>query len=171
MKKIFIQRKHSVAKTYYFVFSDLDGSNEQNVVLDASSYQDKEFLYYSLSTNNLVDDQPDKNNWHLWFTKYYDPEVGNQLVTGVLLNPSVKAMRLDGVLPSETDTTMGVFSSNPGVIGYDWKQLDHNTFTYVVPDDITFFVKTADKELYKIHFTRFEGSSTGKVVFVKEKVD
>lgn len=170
-RKIFIRRKNSIASTYYFVYSDIDGTNEHNVVLNCGNYPDKEFLYYSLSSNSPVDEQPAKNDWDLWFTKYYDPSVGPQLVTGILLNPSAKAMKVENVVHEAADTTMGSFSDKPAAIGYTWKQLDHQTFQYFIPENVTYFVKTGNKDVYKLYFTAFAGSSSGKTVFVKEKID
>ena len=49
-KKFQVIKKASIQNTYYFKYADLDGTNEVNEVVDCSSYNDKNFVYYSLTT-------------------------------------------------------------------------------------------------------------------------
>ena len=51
-----------------------------------------------------------------------------------------------------------------------WKTFDQNTFSYLLQDTLTYFVRIENGDVYKLDFTTFEGSSTGKIKFNKELV-
>ena len=88
-KKIWIVNKLSAEQKYTFRYSDLDGSNEQTVNLDLAG-STKNFVYYSLDTNEEVDREPEKDKWDILFTKWIDKSI-NYPVTGVLQNIDVTA--------------------------------------------------------------------------------
>ena len=56
------------------------------------------------------------------------------------------------------------------VIGHDWKSFNGGTMTYEIPTDLSYFVEDLDGDLWHLIFTRFDLSSSGKVVFSKERV-
>ncbi len=169
VKKIFIRMKHSVANIYYFAFADPDGSDPHIITLDCNEYTDKEFIYYSLAENHVVDREPPKENWDLLFTRYYDPSAF-YTVTGVLVKPGVKTGEVLGVSPESADTTMTTFSDAPATIGYDWKTFNMDTYMYTVADDRTYFIKISENSVYKLYFTGFDGGSTGIARFTTEKI-
>jgi hypothetical protein len=53
------------------------------------------------------------------------------------------------------------------VIGHDWKSFDLNAFMWIIPEDLVYFMRTAEDRVWKIQFIDFEGSSTGTTVFQK----
>ena len=84
IKRSGLWNKLSALQKYTFRYSDIDGSNEQTVNLDLAG-STKNFVYYSLDTNEEIDREPDQDKWDIVFTKYIDKSI-NYPVTGVLQN-------------------------------------------------------------------------------------
>jgi len=55
-----------------------------------------------------------------------------------------------------------VFSPEINTIGYDWKTFDMGTFTYILDDSTSYFVKNNAGDVYKIGFRSY---GAGKSVF------
>lgn len=87
---------------------------------------------------------------------------GTQIFIIQLRNGDYKKIRID-----KYDTQKYTFiyadslSKAQDAIGYEWKYFDRNTFQYTILDDLAYFVKTPNNEVYKIQFLDFEGASTG----------
>jgi hypothetical protein len=60
------------------------------------------------------------------------------------------------------------FDSTKSPIGWEWKTFDMGSFTWTVADSTSFFVSTRKGNIYKLVFTKFEGSNTGNIVFTKD---
>ena len=157
---------------YNFVISNLDGSSEENISIDTTPYSDKNFIYYSLETNEILDREPNSSSWDLLFTKYEEDlnnEVANPLiysqpyfVAGVLTNGNSIAQyegNTSDIIPfSELDTT-----SNINTIGWDWKEY---TGTFSIVSDLSYFISNQSQtSVYKIIFDSFSGQSSGNVSF------
>ena len=170
LKKIIIVQKNGYENTVYFDYANIDGSDLQSVALPNNNYAGKEYVYYSLSDNMVVDREPSKDKWDLLFTKYFDTGI-QYIVTGVLTKPGVTVAEVSGVSPASADTTTAQFSSSPSVIGYDWKEYDMMTNEYTLADDLSYFVKTTSGEVYQIYFTGFEGGSTGVIGLSRKQIN
>lgn len=169
-KKLWIVSKQSANNIYTFRFANIDGSSDTTIILNCNPYEIKNYIYYSLENNLLLDRDPDSDSWDILFTKYAASQTqgGYYNVTGVLSNNNVLISKVD-----EVDTSMNnwgdyLMSDSKTAIGWDWKEFNMATFTYDVSDSLVYFVKTADEEVYKLIFTGFAGSSTGNVYFKKE---
>lgn len=158
--------KHNGAWTYRY--ATLDNSFDTTIVYQASDLQDRNFVYLNMDNHTMMDREPANTDWDLLFTKYYDA-VGEYPVTGVLSNKNIEILQIDGVSNASASTFGGTFSEATYEIGWDWKTFNMTTFQYDLAVDRTYFVKKADDSVYKIFFTRFDGSSTGKTVFNKEE--
>ncbi|HJX70929.1 MAG TPA: hypothetical protein VJ346_03225 [Bacteroidales bacterium] len=169
LKKIFIRRKNGYQNTFYFLYANTDGSDEQSVALAANPYAFKEYVYYSLTDNVVVDREPSKDDWDLLFTRYFDSRIP-YVVIGVLTKPGVRVAKVTGMSPASADTTMVQFSASKSAIGYDWKQYDMTTSQYSLVDDVSYFVKTTSGKVYQIYFTRFEGATTGVIDFTRKSI-
>ncbi len=162
-KKLWIKMKHSSADTYDFRYANLDGSNNQDVSLNLTTHQGVDFYGYDLENNLEKSFQPDKASWDILFTKYKGINTGQPYtVTGVLSNDGLKVKRVPGVPQSFNNWWQNDWDSTRSVIGYDWKIYNAG---YVVDDSLVFFVLNPTGDIYKLYFTKFEGSATGKVVF------
>lgn len=184
-KKLSIIKRGSMANTWDFKYANLDGSEEQIVMLNSGDYKSKSFVYYTMDSlavadsMAIIDREPAKGDWDLLFTKYtdnvnYSPASD---VSGILTNEDHievqegRETALDqATYVSFQDTS---FSSNIGVIGYDWKKLNFQTFTFDLIDTVVYFIKTyteTDSAYYKLYFTGFTGQSEGKYTFMQEKL-
>ncbi|MCF6169460.1 MAG: T9SS type A sorting domain-containing protein [Bacteroidales bacterium] len=168
--KLRIVKKVSIDNLYYFTYANVDGSNEQTVELDVVPFEDKNFIYYSLDNNEVVDREPSSESWDILFTKYIDMVETNEggfapyLVTGATNNVNAYSSNVYPADPSYVDWTAQPFDSAKNAIGYDWKSFDMGTFQWVVKDSNYYFVKTVDGDVYKLQFKLWEGSSTGLFV-------
>ncbi len=169
LKKIFIRQKNGYENKVYFLYAGIDGSGEQMVALANNDYADKEYVYYSLSDDMVVDREPSKDNWDLVFTSYFDTQI-QYLVTGVLSKPGITVAKVSGMAPASADTTMAQFSAAPAAIGYDWKEYDVISDQYTLADELSYFVKTTSGQVYQIYFTGFEGGTTGVIQFSKKQI-
>jgi len=171
-----LQIEALAATAYTFRYANLDGTNEQSVTFDKSDYAGKQLAYFSFDSGQMMDLEPE--GWDLTYKRYSSPveagpdEILNYVVTGILSADGVRVAQADGVDPEtvlESDFS-GSYSSNIDVIGFDWKDIDINTFQWSLVTDRVYFVKTKDNNTYKLHFIDFEGSSTGIATLQKTEV-
>lgn len=167
-KKLWIERKISDQNTYIFKYADLDGSNEHQETLIATPYTSKNFVYYSLQTNEVLDREPNSDTWDILFTKYNTILEGGSpyIVTSVVNNVNVPSKRYDEVGPDFNDWGPLAFDSARVSIGHDWKEFDMGSLSYIVDDSIAFFLSTRAQDVYKLVFKVFD-YTVGKVVFQK----
>ncbi len=63
------------------------------------------------------------------------------------------------------------FGNDISTIGSDWKSFNLTTYQYEICDTVVYFLREgADGDIWKLYFTDFGGSSTGKYSFVQEKL-
>jgi hypothetical protein len=168
-KKVIIESLAS--GVYSFRYADLNGANEVIETVTKSDYSGKNFVYYSIANQQIVDREPANDSWDIVFTKYMgylNPPGTFYGVTGVLSNNGVHVRQADGVDPSMADYNNFQVDSVIDVIGHDWKSFSMGTYT--IPADLSYFIEDLDGALWQIIFTRFDLSSSGKVVFSKEKI-
>lgn len=155
--------------TYNLRYANLDGTNQKTASFDKMSFPTSDLVFFSFATNQaetLVD-----HDWDLLFSRYNTPlddgEGGilNYVTSGVLSANGVKVGEARGIDPSTTSYSdvSGNLSSNVDAIGFDWKEFDMDNLGWIVFDDVSYFVKTADNDIYKFVFLDFEGSSTGVI--------
>ena len=172
-KKLWIKRKISMQNIYEFAYADLDGSNLVTETINCNDYTDKNFVYYSMQTQEVLDREPAADSWDFVCTKYVTLYNGTTPypVTGVLMNIDVPANRFDMVEPDFNDWSSEPFDSTKVSIGYDWKYFDMGAIPpgYVVEDSIAFFVSDRNTNVYKLVFTAFDYMS-GKFVFEKSLI-
>jgi hypothetical protein len=169
-KKFRIIKKQSIADIYTFRWADLDGSNEVTYDLSLGAYTDYDFIGFSLSTSSIVIFQPPLAQWDILFTKYMSvqPDGTPYPVTGVLSNPDIRAKRFASVPLTYSDWWVGEWDSTRSTIGWNWKIF--NSSSYDIVDSLVFFVLSQDNNIYKLVFTKFEGGSTGNIMFDYGKV-
>jgi len=168
VKKLLIEQRAAMTNSFSIKYGDIDVAGETKDIT-CGDYLSKNFIYFSFTSGEIIDIEPESDSWDLLFTKYWDESIPYN-VTGVLTNTERETAEVRGVDPEVADTTDGVFSDDISIIGSDWKEFDMGTMTYLVESDLCYFVKSGD-ETYKIVFTLFEGSASGKVVFDKEIVE
>ena len=166
-KKLWIERLAS--GVYTFRHANLDGTNDVTETVDKSPYSGKNFVYFSLSNNNVIDREPMSADWDLTFTRYVGllPQGVYYGVSGVLSNAGWTVAEASGVDVNNVDHTTQTFESDMNVIGYDWKSFQG---MWVIQDSLTYFLQDQAGNIWQITFTDFGGSSTGKFYFTKEKI-
>lgn len=157
---------------FYIRHASLDNSMDMQHEVDKSQFSGKNFGYFSLRNHSAQDPEPDQNLWDLYFGRYTADLGIPYTVTGVLLNDGVEAARAYPVINPSTYNQWGnwMMSDLMNTIGYDWKAFDMNSGGYVMADSTVYFVKDVQGDIYKLVFTGFEGSSTGKVHFDRSEV-
>lgn len=145
-----------------------DNSLDTYVQIDKSVYTAKSFVYLDITTQTVLDREPNADAWDLLFTKYTDNAI-HYGVTGVLHNPSVEIAQYDGVVPAtHTEDGSVAYSTEINTIGYDWKSFNGSGYTIV--DDRVYYVKDVAGNYWKVIFTGTTGSSTGEFSFTKEQI-
>ncbi len=174
-KKIWIVNKISVENIYNIKYADLDGNNEQTIEIDVKPFVSKNFIYFSLTTNETIDREP-ASDWDILFTKYIDltedmsGNWSNYLVTGATSNVNRGANKFTEVGVDFEDWSSKPLDSLKNVIGYNWKNFDMTTFSWTVDDSTAFFIKNYDGDIYKLIFTYWAGSTSGDFVLNKKIV-
>lgn len=164
-RKLRIVGKQSAADIYTFRYANLDGSGEQTIVQDFSSFTDVDYMGYSLQTNELVPFQPAKSTWDILFTKYMSVQDNGSPypVIGVLSKEKVKTKNFHPVALTYDDFGAGTWDSTRSSIGWNWKEYYENA--YHIVDSSVYFIKPLTGDVYKLIFTFFKGTSTGLIKF------
>jgi len=154
-------------------YANLDGSNETNLVIDQNDYPFRNFIYYSFLNEEVLDREPNRGSWDLLFTQYesyvtQDTAQQYYPVSGVLSNLNTKVAEVHDVDVNTDDYSNADFATNMSEIGYDWKEYVPNQLTYIIDDNLVYFVQTQKGDIYKIVFTGFGGSSNGDFEFTKQ---
>ncbi|MCH2214848.1 MAG: T9SS type A sorting domain-containing protein [Flavobacteriales bacterium] len=150
---------------YTFTYSDLDGSNEEQKQLVKAEYPGKNFGYFRFDTGEMMDREPANDTWDITFTQYMSiiPGFGFYPVTGIQHNLGVRVAEVAETPVDEADPWSVGFDSEIDVIGSDWKALDG--FSFVIVEDLSYFVEDIDGDVYQIFFTGFTGQSMGITEF------
>ena len=149
-------------------------ANLINTIVDAASYADKNFIYYSLDNHQMIDREPDKDAWDITFTKYLTlyPFQGGftpYSVTGAFHNEGIEVAQADNVTSPSTYNNFGAhsFSNMINTIGFDWKEFQG---TYVIVPNRCYFILDKSDNIWRLTFTNFDGTSTGNIEFNTELI-
>lgn len=175
-KKLYIEKKE--LGNYTLVIANVDGTDEQTVVLKSSDYSGKNFIYYNAETNTALDREPASDSWDFVLTRYAALQTSGIYYpsTGILTNIGVYAAQAKGVATADLelgDTTLGFgFSSNINAIGYEWKYFEMGGMgvTWHTQDSLAYFIQDRAGRIWKVAFTSFGGSTDGKTVFSKTQI-
>ena len=166
--KVLVEKKDY--GVFHYRYASLDNSFDTTIVVNVPDYLNKSYAYLNMDNHILQDREPNHSEWDLLFTKYStDLVFAYYPVTGVVSNEGVEVAEIKE-LPNNASYTAQDFNASKIVIGSDWKTFDQNTFSYLLQDTLTYFVRIENGDVYKLDFTTFEGSSTGKIKFNKELV-
>lgn len=176
-KRLFIESLFG--GVYIFKFADLDGENESIVEIDKADYPNRNFIYYSIENQEVLDREPASTTWDLLFSKYMGltKNDNNELVPYVVSGVRTNAGRW--VARVETDNPTGVvapvlnennYVQNLTAIGHDWKEFNFQEFKWELASNLAFFVTANaidqnEPTIYRIVFTGFGGSQSGKFIF------
>ncbi|MDR6300412.1 T9SS type A sorting domain-containing protein [Mesonia maritima] len=170
-KKLFIEEYFGAYTFKYATWNETNSTweNETTATVANTSNPNRIFNYYNLSTGSEVIASPTAEDWDLVFKKYTTDVGGGMMytVTGTLHNPDVSvAENIEA--NGNGDTSNLSYSTDINTIGYDWKSF--NGSAYELDPELFYYVKYADGSIYRLHFTDFEGGSTGNLSFTTEDV-
>lgn len=168
-KKVWIVRLNSLTKTYYIRHANLDGSNDVTDTISTSNFPSKNFGYFNLFTRTKSDYEPVGTNWDIVFRKY-DRASDHYPVTGALTNLNTRTAKYFGPNPETASGSGLAYNTNMSVMGWDWKVFTPPMGPWAVEDSTAYFVFTQNNQIWRIVFTGFTGSGTGKAYFTKTKV-
>ena len=158
----------SLANSIYdFKWADLDGSNETLGAINKTTYAGKNFVYFSLLNNQIIDREPSFYSWDLSFAQYLTTTPITYKVTGVLLNDSITAVKAYPVDVNTASSAGLTFDKAINIIGYDWKTFNMATNTFDISDSTVYFVQDHQGTIWKMIFTGFGGSANGNFYFSK----
>ncbi len=163
-KKLIIEKRESSTNSFHIKYANLDGTDEHSDIIDAASHTDKNMIHYSIMNKVTVVHEPVSSEWDLMFTKYYDEDIP-YLVTGVLGNNDIMVAQMADTDTASNDYASASYSKVINTIGSDWKTYGNGS--YVLTEDLVYFVQDKNEEYYKLVFTGFEGSSSGNIEFVQ----
>ncbi|MBL7919952.1 MAG: T9SS type A sorting domain-containing protein [Bacteroidia bacterium] len=157
---------------YTFEYANINGTSSQTATINKSNYTGKNFAYYDMTANVAVDREPVSANWDLTFGRYTAFIPTAYPVVGVMSNKGVKVAQADNVTSPSTYNTWSTHNLNSNIteIGHDWKYFNLSNNAWWLAQDTVYFVKDKPGNIWKIRFTAFGGSTTGNVVFSKEKL-
>ena len=168
-KKICIQEL-TTSGEYIFKFANLDGSNETTQSILKTNYTDKNFIYFSIDQNTIIDREPISSEWDITFTKYISPvQAMPYPVTGVLTNSNTEVAKATGITDPLTyfDYSNHNFNNEINSIGYDWKSYQGS---FVVDANRCYFIKDKNENIWRLVFNSFDGMSTGNIEFNTELI-
>ena len=159
---------------FNFKYANLDSSDEIVTSIDRSEYEDKNFVYYSLSSHMVMDREPLISDWDLTFTKYIttlSPGVYYS-VSGALANNNIEIAEVNDLSNPFTysDYASHGFLSDMNIIGHDWKSYNMSAFSYELEEERCYFVKNLEGSIFRIVFTDFAGSSSGEITINKDLI-
>lgn len=160
---------------YKMKWANFDGTEEQTAEIDKKDFQNGLALF-SFETGSTLD--IDLTGMDLLYTRYItsvpDTNTTNILdytVTGFLSMPGTEVARIEGIDPDEVMANDTIeYSSRLDAIGYEWKSFDF-TDGWIIPNDLSYLVKTTSGKLYKLVLIDFEGSTTGVTTINRTEVN
>jgi HmuY protein len=138
--------------------SNLDATNYQSYNIRTTSNCSK--VYFSTKYKELVNIEPETNNWDVCFTQYmhtfYSPFIP-YLVVGALTNPVTVQVSVDS-LSKFSDLTLSEvkkmkFCTQTDMIGYDWKNYLNGVYTLNAHKN--YIIKKDNGMYFKLHFLDF----------------
>ena len=170
-KKVWIKEQKAIGNTITIKVANLDNTLEYTKTID-KSVGFKNYLYFNLVTEAVMDNEPSNQTYDIVFTKYegmagptsYYP------LTGVVLTRGVGAAEMRDVPVADADLTQANFVDDIDVIGSDWKSFNMTSFQWELPDSLSYFVEDLAGNIWHLWFTDWEGSTTGNLMFMQNKV-
>lgn len=161
-KKLFIDKRAAVTNSYIIKYGDIADAGVTKEI-PCGDYQSKNFIYFSFSSGEIADIEPDSDTWDLVFTRYHSEEI-DYLVSGVLSNINLDVAEIRNTPIELVDITSAEYSRDISVIGSDWKTFDMLSSSYVIEQDLSYLVRKGSRT-YQIVFTGTDGSASGTMVF------
>lgn len=159
--------------TITFRYAKIGDTEATEVVIPLSTtYNSKDFVFFNLVTGEIVDKE--MADWDLWAVKYidfYNGNIPNQAVTGILTNPKWKVAKVNVGAETQANHSNNAgasFSTNKNAIGQSYKELVN--MAWQVTTDEVYYLQNQEGDVWKWYPTNFVGTGAGKTVFMKQKM-
>jgi hypothetical protein len=180
--------KQPTTSDLIFRYANVDGTGEVTDTLFQSAANSQNYKYYKFTGKVKPVREPNQATWDITLNRYYEPtyDPGTKTfipypVMGIEVNRGTKSVKVIGpTWASVIADTLNVvkkhyyqFANDLTGIGSDWKRFNQTTFKYELQDTQSYIVKsvrTPDTSYWLIHFVKFGGTSTGKVVWNTRKI-
>lgn len=159
--------------TYNLKYESLDGLAKETSSLKKTDYLTKSFFYQDLDNNSVMDFEPADSTWDILFRRYaveLAPGVYYNVV-GVLSNYGVTTAEARGVEIGSASYGNFPFVTNISNIGHDWKEFNLDSFKWFIEDSLSYFVSDRNDKIRKLVFTKYGGSSNGKIWFNQTEIN
>ncbi len=184
--QIFVQVKQTYqvenAPVYYFKVAKIDGTGSTSKVLTVggSSYEGKNFAYYSIEKGDFVDREPLSADWDFVFSNYNDADViadnVQYKVFGVINNEKLKVAVVKDASRDEFDDLdykdYTAYDTVNNSIGRAWKSSGMGGVK--MTDSLCYFIKVANGDIWQLAFTHHISGTAedqpGLVALKKRKV-
>ncbi|MBP7497029.1 MAG: T9SS type A sorting domain-containing protein [Bacteroidales bacterium] len=174
-KKIWIVMNDAAKKTYYIRYANIDNTKDTTVSIDYKSYIDRNFIYFNISDNKIIDREPLTTKWDFMFTVAKEEMApGMYYITPVVMSNNYRVLtaKKEHCDPLTLDYLSAAFTNNISEIGTSWRKANPQTHKFDIVDSLVFFVNdTINHSIYKLLFTKCGGSNTGKMNFTKEEIN
>lgn len=164
------------SSTWEFKYANVDGTNQQTITFNKTTYPNRNFIYFSILNNQLIDREPNNTSWELTFTKHIDyvnPPGTHVSVSSIFSNKNVwsaKAHLPDFNTANTATSPQTAYTLNTNNIGREWKKYS-SANGWEVYDSIAYFVHNYDStKLFRIVFTGFGGLANGDTYFDIEEI-
>jgi PKD repeat protein len=162
--QVFPEISHSTTQQIIGI-SNLDGSNNRNIVYDRNLFVDQQWAYYSHSIDSVLPPSfaPAINSFDFVFTKYFD-ETNSTYDVGALSNINVGLEQLDNIDYHNATFPLNYDTDDAAIIGHDWKT-EINPNQYQMVGLRNYLVKTITGNEYLLYFCDFGGTINGNIEF------
>lgn len=167
-QKLFIEQRAAMTNSFIIKYGDIGEAGVTKEV-SCADYTTKNFVYFSMASGSVVDNEPASDSWDLVFTKYHYESI-SYIVAGVLTNEDLEVAEVRETDIELADPATAVFTTDISTIGSDWKEFNMGTNMYSIEADLSYFVKKGESDFYQVIFKGTEGSVSGKMVFEVIKV-
>ncbi|MBC7425042.1 MAG: HmuY family protein [Bacteroidia bacterium] len=149
--------------SYTFMYAPISSGNPETVTINKSG--NKGLLYYSFAKKSTVSCSPERNGWDIILTRYrhiyynLNPITPYYVVGGLSNRDQGISIAKISNKPFESiskdDAFTATYSSSANTIGFEWKYFNLTQSKYVINSNITYLIKDASGDIYKLHFTDF----------------
>jgi hypothetical protein len=150
------------ATQYVVKVANMDNTGEYEATVTKDDTRN--FVYFNLQSNQVVNYEPASADWDIVFTRYrhvyYDlTPVTPYLVNGILINTKHVSIEETNSLTFE-DITAEVastllYTKKEDEIGFDWKTYNIDAGRYTVNPKQIFLIKMNNGDVYKLRFVDF----------------
>jgi hypothetical protein len=158
-------------QAYRFLIAE-PGANQADTI-ELLKDPDYNYRQFSPEGNQVVQTEPNKDQWDLLFAQYFtmlytdDSVPAPYYVRGTLLNPNQVEATLDTTIHfldiTYSIATQKEYSSAQDIIGHDWKSVTvdeaTNSAEYKVRPGYTYLVRDTNGQLYKLRFKSYFNKS------------